>query len=244
MGNRRKELLKRMEKRRREMMRRQGRTVAQMPVPDYEDPFFAGGKEKSFLPRKEVFLFKIFASVLLVFLTAFIFKHPSEKLEPVRRGIGKAMETEFRFAAVSQWYEKTFGNPLALLPDGNGKKDSAGQYALPASARIVEGFQHDNRGVIIRTDKETPVEAIKKGVVIFTGEKDNLGKTVIVQHPDNTESWYGHLGEISVRIYEEVEAGEAVGAVSAAENEDSGEFYFALKKGEQFIDPIQVIKFE
>ena len=79
--------------------------------------------------------------------------------------------------------------------------------------------------------------------MIFAGTKEDNGKMVIVQHADGSESWYGELSEIFVKVYDQVEAGQALGIVKST-GAETGEFYFALKKDERFIDPVQVIKFE
>jgi Peptidase family M23. len=202
------------------------------------------GKKTHPLFRREVFLFQMLVSACLVLLTAILFRMESPALEPVRREVGEIMEREFRFAAVGDWYEKTFGKPLALFPVLSDRGDGKHSYALPADARIVEGFDVDNQGVTIRTEKGAAVEAIEDGRVTFAGVKDRLGKTVIVQHSDHSESWYARLSEIRVKVYDSISAGEKLGLVSPTEDGDYGQFYFAFKRDEKFVDPIQVISFE
>ena len=97
---------------------------------------------------------------------------------------------------------------------------------------------------MIQTIKGEPVESIQDGVVTFAGEHEEYGKTVIIQHADNTETWYGRLGDIKVKDYAKVKAGDEIGIVQSSENETTGEFYFAIKKDKKFIDPVQVIQFE
>ncbi|HJV31861.1 MAG TPA: M23 family metallopeptidase, partial [Bacillales bacterium] len=154
------------------------------------------------------------------------------------------------FATVTNWYEDKFGKPLALLPFNEKKqpaeKVSEQEYAVPASGRVVENFVKNGQGVMIETGKGTQVKAINEGMVKFAGNWEGLGKTVIIQHADKTESWYGDLEEIKVNSYEYIEKGKEVGTVSASNSEDKtkGSYYFAFKKGDNFIDPIQVIHFE
>ncbi|HEY2421466.1 MAG TPA: M23 family peptidase, partial [Neobacillus sp.] len=65
-------------------------------------------------------------------------------------------------------------------------------------------------------------------------------------HPDKTEAWYGNLADINVNLYEKVEKAKIVGTVSDSTSDATtkGKYYFAIKKGDHFIDPIQVIRFE
>lgn len=216
----------------------------------YESP----GQEEELHPlfRKEVFLFKILASACLFLVIAVLFRNHSATLDTARSVVKKEMATEFQFAAVTDWYEKKFGKPLALLPFTNNNNSSGNavvsnqQYAVPASGRILENFQKNGQGIMIETGKGAQVEAMNEGIVQFAGVKDGLGKTVIIQHADKTESWYGNLDQINVKLYEYVQKGKAIGTVSGSAGKDKtkGEFYFAIKKGDHFIDPIQVIRFE
>jgi stage IV sporulation protein FA len=99
--------------------------------------------------------------------------------------------------------------------------------------------------VMIETTSNAKVEAMNEGIVTFAGTKEKLGKTVIIQHADGSESWYGNLGAISVKLYDFVETGKQVGtAMASADDQTKGVFYFAIKQGDHFIDPIQVISFE
>ncbi|MCA1031912.1 M23 family metallopeptidase [Bacillus timonensis] len=212
---------------------------------------FEGGPEDRNHPlfQKEVFMFKVLASICLVLVVGILFKNQSAGLEDARKYVSKTMENDFQFAAVSSWYEDKFGSPLAILPTFKKNDEKAGkdnvQYAIPAmGGKILESFQVNGQGIMVETESESTVEAMNEGYVTFAGKKDHLGKTVIIQHADGSETWYGHLESIKVPLYEFVQLGQEVGKVTASDDGKTGTFYFAIKQGEDFIDPIQVIKFE
>jgi len=204
--------------------------------------------------KKEVFFLKILASILLFLVVAILFRTQSDAVYPAKNWIAKTMDKDFQFAAVSKWYEDKFGKPLALLPfTEQDKQDKSSKtevtqngYAVPAMGKILENFKKNGQGITIETSKGAPVQAINDGIVTFAGVKDGLGKTVIIQHSDQTETWYGNLEAIKVSLYEYVEKRTEVGTVSDISGEDKskGKYYFAIKKGDSFIDPIQVIRFE
>lgn len=200
--------------------------------------------------RKEVFFFKILASACLFLAFAILFRNHSAALEPTRNLVKQTMDKEFQFAVVTNWYENKFGKPLALLPFTEKKPTtntaSHPQYAIPATGRVLENFQKNGQGVMIETGIGTPVKAMNEGIVMFSGVKEGLGKTVIIQHSDKTESWYGNLNHVNVGLYEFIEKGKEIGTVSPSSGKDhtKGEFYFAIKKGAHFIDPIQVIRLD
>jgi stage IV sporulation protein FA len=200
--------------------------------------------------KKEVFLFKVLASACLVLIVAILFRSPADKAVTVQDYVKKTMDQEFQFAAVSDWYEKQFGKPLALLPaksesgEDNQELSEENEYALPASGKILEDFGDNGQRIMIETGKGAGVEAMNEGLVHFVGMKDGFGKTVIVQHADKSETWYGNLNGIEVNLYEYISKGTKVGTAMDSEDGTKGSFYFAIKKGDDFIDPVQVIKFE
>ncbi|CAM3458370.1 M23 family metallopeptidase [Cytobacillus oceanisediminis] len=199
--------------------------------------------------RKELFLFKLLASACLFLLAAILFKNEAATLDPARDFVKASMEKDFQFAAVSGWYEDQFGKPLAFLPFSDGKQETRSpqensDYALPASAKILEDFNDNGQRITIETGKEASVEAMSEGLVRFAGKKDGFGNTVIIQHGDKSESWYGNLADINVNLYQYIEKGTGLGTAGDTEDGEKGSFYFAIKKGDDFIDPIQVIPFE
>ncbi|RSD23303.1 M23 family metallopeptidase [Mesobacillus subterraneus] len=217
-------------------------------IPSYD---FGPGEGGHPLFKKEVFLFKILASACLVLIVAIIFRSPSEKAETIQGYVKHTMEQEFQFAAVSDWYQEQFGKPLALLPAKNagGESDQENasestEYALPASGKILEDFGDNGQRITIETGKGAEVEAMNEGLVHFVGMKEGFGKTVIVQHADKSETWYGNLDGIDVNLYEYISKGTKVGTAMDSADGTKGSFYFAIKKGDDFIDPVQVIKFE
>ncbi|MEH7273190.1 M23 family metallopeptidase [Neobacillus vireti] len=202
--------------------------------------------------KKEVFIFKILASALLFLVIAILFRENTATFAPARDFVMKTMEQDFKFATVSKWYEDQFGKPLALLPftgeETEGEKKVVEKdHVIPVfSGKILENFEKNGQGVMIETTKGAPVEAMNEGNVMFAGVKEDTGKTVIIQHADQTETTYGNLEEIKVSLYEFIKTETVVGTASESTGEDKtkGRYYFAIKKGDDFIDPIQVIRFE
>lgn len=194
--------------------------------------------------RKEVFFFKVLCSAILFLVIAILFKSQTPALEPAKGFVQKGFSQDFQFAAVGKWYEEKFGQPLALLPEQKVKEENNNDFSIPASGKILEHFEKNGQGIMIETDKSAPVEAVNEGWIMFAGVKEGLGKTVVIQHSDKTESWYGHLDAIEVTLYQFISKKQKIGTVGSGADEAKGEFYFAIKKGEAFIDPIQVIRFE
>nr|WP_256558183.1 M23 family metallopeptidase [Halobacillus sp. A1] len=83
------------------------------------------------------------------------------------------------------------------------------------------------------------VKSIKEGTVIFAGNDPETKKTVIIQHQDDSNTIYGFLSTIDVHLYEHIQAQETVGLLN---EKDGNEFFFAIEKDKQYLDPAAVIK--
>jgi stage IV sporulation protein FA len=209
------------------------------PYPSYET------EQDHPLFKKEHFFFKILAAGALFLIVAVLFKHPSNQLDLPRNYVTKTMNQDFQFASISSWYESTFGKPIAFLPQKEAPTETVNEpYALPASAKITQTFETNGEGIIVETGKGSKVEAINEGLVIFAGTKEGLGKTIIIQHDNNSESWYGQLESFDVALYDSVKKGKQIGQVMRSEDGSKGTFYLAIKEKGQFVDPKKVISFE
>ena len=213
----------------------------------YEIESYDGYSDKDHpLFKKEYFFFKILVSICLFLVVAVMFKHPSVRLDSARSFVTENMNQEFQFASVSSWYENTFGKPIAFLPAESNTEtvESGEEYAMPVSGEITQTFEANGEGIIMETSIGSKVESINEGVVIFAGEKEGIGKTVVIQHANKSESWYGQLETIDVKLYDLVKKGKEVGQVTVSEDGSKGRFYLAIKENNAFVDPKKVISFD
>lgn len=219
------------------------------PFYDYEP----GSNSKHPVFRTEFIILQVLLAVSLFLIVGILYKDSSPRWDKARVFVGETMEKEFQFAAVKDWYENQFGQPVALLPDTNKEQipnindqseDTQHVYAVPAAGRVLEPFTKERQGIMVETGRDSFVEAIDDGIVIDVGVKDDIGKTVVVQHSDGSETWYGNLNSINVKLYDFVKSRTQLGQVTNTEGGQAGTFYFAIKEGDAFIDPIQVINFD
>lgn len=194
--------------------------------------------------RLDRFLFKVLASLILVLAVAIMFKQSSAPFLEGQAWMQEVMEKEFQFSKAAEWYEKTLGEPLPFTVDGWTEKEKVvneqAEYAVPVSGKVIEDFQTNGKGLMVEAEPNEGVKVIKDGTVLFVGKKEEFGQLVIVQHADNSESWYGHIANPSVQPYEKVTAGSVLAQLSP--NEQT--FYLAIKKDGIFVDPGSVISFE
>ncbi|MBU8905027.1 M23 family metallopeptidase [Desertibacillus haloalkaliphilus] len=216
----------------------------------YQDEKKGGPPQEKWM-QKDLFLFRLMAAVCLFLIVAILFKTGNPQLEGARQFVQHSYEHELQFAQISNWYENQFGRPMALLPMTNdvALEDFENEavemaYAVPASGHVTQSFEQSGTGVLVETEADAVVEAVKGGQVTFVDEEVDLGNTVVIQHYDGGESWYGMLDEVEVNLYDHVSTGTVVGSVSKEGETEHGQYYFALKQGEDYIDPIEVISFD
>lgn len=201
------------------------------------------------LARKEWLAIRVMIAAILLLGVGILFKNPSPTFGQARAFIHKVFEVEFQFAAVADWYKRQFGEPLALLPqpksdDGKDDRSEEPGYAEPVSGTVTETFADTGKGVMLETEENSKVHAVKQGMVLAIEDKGDIGTTVVVGLPDGGEAWYGKLSKVDVKLYDHIESGEEIGVVTPSEDGDSGMFYFALKQGDAFVNPAKVISFD
>lgn len=91
-------------------------------------------------------------------------------------------------------------------------------------------------GCVLTVDNNYLIPSLESGVVVFMGEKDGYGNTLIIQQVNGIDVWYTNVESISVNVYDYVEKGEGVGIT----NDDKLYMFFA--KDGKFIDYKTYIK--
>ncbi len=249
-NNRRKEIINRIKKRNKMKERQLHSRYEHSPFQSQSVTSYEANEEKGHpLFRKDIMLMKTLIAALLFIVVAIIYKYPSpsSSLDSARQVISSTMETELQFALVTDWYEDTFGKPLAFFPsdkkemDNDGVLQVSGHYILPVKGKIIEDYVTNGTGIIVQTDGDNSAYAVEEGTVIFAGIKEDYGNTVIIQHKDKSETWYGHLEVIDVKVYSLISKGDKLGGLN-----EKGTLFFGMKKADddQFVDPSQVITVE
>ncbi|MGP4074543.1 peptidoglycan DD-metalloendopeptidase family protein [Halobacillus sp. K22] len=196
------------------------------PIPEFR-------KGTSRLGLQLFFAVLLFAAVAIGKQTDIAFLNGPEEW------VTSQLQEDFPFAKVTAWYSERFGEPLQVVAP---KKSSTQEgIAMPVNGTVTTSFQNDGKGIVLTTANNSEVKAVREGTVIFAGNDKDTQKTVIVQHEDGSKSIYGYLSSIDVHLYEHVQAQRNVGSVKSEDGE-SAEFFFAIEKDEQYLDPVEAIK--
>ena len=115
--------------------------------------------------------------------------------------------------------------PAASAAATPAQSQPISHYPLPATATIVRGYgwQLDeaigrvvfNSGVDLAVQPGTEVLATGAGTIAFAGQQEGYGKLVVINHSQGLQTRYAQLDSISVRVGQQVQAGDGVGTVGA-----------------------------
>ena len=109
------------------------------------------------------------------------------------------------FASINKWYESKFGSSL---PFGKYFEDIIPVFNEKLNYKEKNKYKD---GVALTVDDDYLVPALDSGIVIFIGEKEGYGNTIIIQQENGIDLWYSNLKEINLKLYDYVKEGSLIG---------------------------------
>ena len=132
------------------------------------------------------------------------------------------LEDSLEFTKINELYQSVFGDVDIAKQDNN--TDSEVVFG-DVSYTNIEPFKN---GVKLTVGMNEAISVITSGIVVFIGEKDDLGNTVIIQGNDGVDIWYSNITDTSV--YDYIEAGSILGS------SNSEDIYLTINKDGEFIN--------
>ena len=159
-----------------------------------------------------------FMIAIIFFLISIIFTNYSDKNLLLYKEY--VFTESLPFTKLKGWYEDLFGEVLPT--QDNTQTVFNGKLVYKEISDYYDGEK-------LVVSKNTLVNNITSGVVVFSGEKDNYGNTVIIQGIDGVDIWYGNLENVSVSLYDYIEAGNVIGQTK------DEYLYLVIKKDNEYI---------
>ncbi len=118
--------------------------------------------------------------------------------------------------------------------------EGSGKFAWPVSgARLTSSYGQRwgrlHKGIDMIGNKN--ILAADHGVVTFTGTKNGMGKTVIIDHKNGFETVYGHLSKITIKKGAVVEKGDKLGIMGNTGNSTGTHLHFEIHKNGKVQNP-------
>lgn len=159
-----------------------------------------------------------FMIAIIFFLISIIFTNYSDKNLLLYKEY--VFTESLPFTKIKGWYEDLFGEVLPT--QDNTQTVFNGKLVYKEISEYYDGEK-------LVVSKNTLVNNITSGVVVFSGEKDNYGNTVIIQGIDGVDIWYGNLENVSVSLYDYIETGNVIGQTK------DEYLYLVIKKDNEYI---------
>jgi murein DD-endopeptidase MepM/ murein hydrolase activator NlpD len=146
-------------------------------------------------------------------------------------------ETKARQIIVTLDQMNTYRIAIEKLPLAMPVKDSF-RYTSGFGRRW--GRMHE--GVDMAGPIGTPVYATGDGVVIHAGRANGYGNLIKIQHELGTETRYGHLNRISVKVGDKVSQGERIGDMGNTGRSTGPHLHYEVRMKGRAVDPMSFIK--
>lgn len=134
------------------------------------------------------------------------------------------------FAKINNYFKKTFGD---IIPFESLVKEDVTSVFNETLVYDEENIYKD--GVKLTVGSNYLVPILESGIVVFKGEKEDYGNTVIIEQIDGVDVLYGNLDSVSVDIYDYVNKGEFLGEVN-------NDLYLTFSKDGKYLDYKEYIK--
>lgn len=172
------------------------------------------------------FIFKTFLVLIIFGISTFLVRNNANIKNIIYNHV---YNTHFSFASFKNLYNKYVGNVIPFQNIFETKKVFNEKLEYKSLSKY-------NKGVKLTLSDNYAIPIIKGGIVIFSGEKEGIGKTVIIQQSDGIDVWYGNLSNTTMKLYDYVEDNAIIG--EAKDNE----LYMIFQKDGVEIDYKEVLK--
>ncbi len=137
-------------------------------------------------------------------------------------------------------YDETINNYFQNLEILNSLSPPIDGYVTQGIDTKTIGYEHN--GIDIAAKKGEKIISPYYGLVIFSGEMGDLGNTIILSHPNNVFTLYGHNDKNLVKPRQIVNKGDVIGYIGESGISDGPHLHFEMWKNTEVLDPRDFIE--
>lgn len=138
------------------------------------------------------------------------------------------------------------GNNLAPSPGSNDVPLAQLTFVAPVNGEISAGYNpgDSHLGVDILAPQNTPIKAVRDGVVFISEFTSSNGNVIGLQHDNNLVTFYKHNSQLLKKVGDRVRAGEAIAIIGNTGKLSSGpHLHFELWHEGAVVDPTLYLRF-
>lgn len=162
-------------------------------------------------------------------------------------------------------------NPISYSSSGNaaiGESDAKAQEIMvtldkinsyriavekmPLAMPVQDGFRYTSpfgrrwgrmhEGIDMAAPVGTPIHATGDGVVTWAGWQSGYGNLIKIQHALGTETRYGHLSKINVKVGQKISRGTLIGAMGNTGRSTGSHLHYEVRVNGTAVNPMTFIK--
>jgi len=172
------------------------------------DDYRAGKKVVKKLKLKssvKIFISKCLIVIILLLSTLILIKNNTSLKNNI---IKYVYEDNLEFTKLKSIYEKYFGKILSVDKITPNEEKVFNEKISYDKASVYKD------GVVLNVNKGYMVPTLEAGIVVFIGEKEGYGNTVIIEQVDGVDVWYSNISTSNIKMYDYIEKGKLLGEVN------------------------------
>ena len=176
--------------------------------------------KKKLVLKKSVrnFITRVLITVIIFLVGMILVKSNSDFKNII---LDEVYDNNFKFTKIKDFYQKYFGNILSI-----------DQLMVEEQPVFKEKLSYEKAdtyldGVKLKVSDHYMVPVLESGIVIFMGEKEDYGNTVVIEQIDGVDVYYSNISTERIQLYDYVEKGSLLG-----EAQDKNLYLIFQKDGE------------
>lgn len=190
---------------------------------DNEISKFLNKDKKKEKKEKKNFLVHFFNKILVCFIFVILCLILMKTNPSFKTFIeNKVYKDNLSFAYLNNLYNQYFGDILPSYKGDNTTTVFNEKLEYKNYNKYLDGYK-------LEVSDSYLVPIIESGIVVFVGNIDNYGESIIIEGIDGVDIWYGNLENVNVKLYDYVTKGNFLG-----ETKDNI-LYLVFEKNQEYL---------
>lgn len=166
------------------------------------------------------FFIRIFI-IIILFLSLMIVTKKNDNLKD--KIYNYVYKEDISFTKIKKIYNKYLGGVLPLKKETNTEKVFSEKLTYTEKSKY-------NDGVKLTVTEDYLVPSLSEGMVVFVGDKEDYGNTIIIEDLNGMNTWYSNIENTSLKMYDYINKGDYIG------NTKGDNLYLVFSKDDKFLD--------
>lgn len=121
-------------------------------------------------------------------------------------------DSDIRYTVASEMLDKNinFGYIKNLYNKYVGGEEIVDEMVVSLTNPI--NYEKYNDSYKVKVDNDEGIGALSSGIIVYIGDKEDLGSSVIIQGNDGVDIWYSNVSFSSYGLYDYVSKGDILGS--------------------------------